>query len=146
MFSKIKIIFIFLFFFGLNSYASAATYYVDATLGSNSNNGTSVDTPWQTVGKIAIVTLSPGDTVLFKKGETFNGKLTPGQSGSAGNFITFGAYGTGANPIINATGQTYGLDVQGRSYIRFENMTVQGATTGQVLYLGTQSNLQIDGV
>lgn len=45
-------------------------------------------------------TPSPGDSVLFAKGQTFYGSIPISDSGTSGNQITYGAYGTGANPII----------------------------------------------
>jgi len=45
-------------------------------------------------------TLVAGDQILFNKGETFIGTITVHNSGTSGNPITYGAYGTGANPII----------------------------------------------
>ncbi len=143
--SFLKLIFIPLVFFSVAHMASATTYYVDATGGSNTNNGTSEVTAWQTVSKAVGFALLPGDIVLFKKGETFNGTLTMNRSGSAGNLITFGAYGTGANPVINS-GASYAVDIQNRSYLRFENLSIQGASTGQALVYGTISNIQFDGV
>src|SRR5687768_7756096 len=73
----------------------AATYYVDVTGGNNSNNGTDTATPWQTVSKVNTFTFASGDSVLFKRGETWtfsssNDRLV-GQSG-----VTYDAYGTGA--------------------------------------------------
>ncbi len=76
------------------------TYYVDPA-GSYLANGTSTGTAWRTVSKAQTVTA--GSTVLFKRGSTWNETLTPANSGTSGSRITFGAYGTGARPIISAT-------------------------------------------
>lgn len=81
--------------------AFATTYYVDAISGSDSNSGTSVDTPWQTVAKVNAATFSAGDYILFKKGDTWSEMLTPPSDGAAGSPITFGAYGTGAQPTFS---------------------------------------------
>lgn len=145
--SFLKLIFIPLVFFSVGFSAHAATYYVDATLGSNSNNGTSVDTPWQTISKVNGTTRSPGDIVLFKKGETFTGQLSVNQSGTAGNMITYGAYGTGANPIFNAASRTnYEIYIDKKSYIRIENITVQNPTAASILLLTAASNIQMDSI
>ena len=47
------------------------TYYVDATGGSDNNDGTGA--PWQTVAKVNATTFQPGDSILFKRGETWTG-------------------------------------------------------------------------
>jgi hypothetical protein len=85
-----------------SSLASAATYYVSSSAGSDGNNGTSVATPWQTIAHVNGRTFQPGDSVLFKRGDVWNESLIPPSSGSSGNPIAFDAYGTGAAP--NLTG------------------------------------------
>jgi len=79
-----------------------ATYYVDQTGGNNANPGTSTGNAWKTVAKVNSSSFFPGDSILFKRGEVWrDAALVVPSSGSAGNPITFGAYGTGANPVIN---------------------------------------------
>jgi hypothetical protein len=95
-------LFIFIFVFGTIS-ARAATYYV-AAAGSDSNSGTSSSTPWQTIAKVNGSTFSPGDLILFNRGDAWYGtSLVAPSSGSSGSPITFGAYGSGANPIIKGS-------------------------------------------
>ncbi|RLI40648.1 hypothetical protein DRO59_08780 [Candidatus Bathyarchaeota archaeon] len=77
-----------------------ASYYVDATLGDDSNPGT-ISQPWKTISKVNSSSFSPGDKIYFKRGETWREQLTVSSSGSDGNPITFGAYGTGEKPIIH---------------------------------------------
>jgi hypothetical protein len=85
--------------------AHATTYYV-AAAGSDSNNGTSTGTPWQTIAKVNGSMFSPGDSILFNRGDAWYGTaLTVPSSGSSGLPITFGAYGTGANPIVKGSVQ-----------------------------------------
>jgi hypothetical protein len=79
---------------------AATNYYVDATNGNDSNNGTSQGTAWKTITKVSQVTFSPGDSILFKRGEIFRGSLTINQSGNSGMPITYGAYGVGNKPLI----------------------------------------------
>ena len=85
--------------------AAGTTYYVDNcdVTGNDTNNGTSVSTPWLTINKVNTSSFVAGDTISFRKGCTWREQLTVPSSGSAlGGNITFGAYGaTGANPIIN---------------------------------------------
>ena len=83
---------------------STPTYYVDATNGSDDNNGTSENTAWKTLSKVRFSAMSynPGDIIAFKRGETFNGlRLYFNElHGTATNPIVFTAYGTGEKPII----------------------------------------------
>jgi hypothetical protein len=82
--------------------ASATTYYVSSSAGSDANNATSVTTPWQTIAHVNGQTFLPGDSILFRRGDVWNESLIPASSGGSGNPITFDAYGTGAPP--NLTG------------------------------------------
>lgn len=79
--------------------AGATNYYISNT-GSDAAAGTSTGTPWQTISKVNAVTFAPGDSILFKKGDTWNERLNPPSSGTAGNPIIFSCYGTGNKPII----------------------------------------------
>ena len=59
--------------------------------------------PFQTLAKVNSLSLKPGDTVLFRRGDTFQGTLTIRKSGSASLPITFDAYGNGPKPIISGS-------------------------------------------
>ena len=90
---------LFIFILHLSSLSFAVTYYV-SNAGNDSNNGTTSTTSWQTLSKVNSKTFAPGDQILFQKGDVFYGNLTIKGSGTSGNPITYGAYGTGESPII----------------------------------------------
>ena len=46
----------------------AATYYVDATLGKDTNDGLSQTAVWKTIAKVDASRFLPGDQILFKGG------------------------------------------------------------------------------
>ncbi|MGI6337899.1 MAG: PKD domain-containing protein [Bacteroidales bacterium] len=76
------------------------TYYVKN--GGNDNmDGKSDATAWATIAKVNAVSLSPGDTVLFRRGDTWREQtsLIP-QSGNSSGHIVYGAYGSGNKPRI----------------------------------------------
>ena len=75
------------------------TYYVDSVNGLDSNPGTLAE-PWKTIAKVNSTTLAPGQSVGFASGDVWRETLTPSSSGTALSPITFGAYGSGAEPII----------------------------------------------
>lgn len=79
--------------------ANGTIYYV-SNAGSDAANGTSTGTSWQTIAKVNASSFSGGDQILFNKGDTWNEKLIFPSSGSAGNVITIGSYGTGLKPVI----------------------------------------------
>jgi hypothetical protein len=81
--------------------ATGANYYVDNSAGSDSNNGQSPASAWRTIAKVNSFALKPGDSILFKSGDTWREQLNIKSSGSAGNPITFGSYGSGNAPVIS---------------------------------------------
>ena len=110
------------FLCALSMAVHATDYYVSSS-GSDSANGLSSSTPWQSILKINSVfpTLKPGDRILFKRGERFYGSLQISVSGSSGSPITIGAYGTGASPVVSGfttiTGWTnYGSGIYSKSF------------------------------
>lgn len=78
----------------------ATVYYVDATQGSDAGSGTSHSEAWKTIHKVNNATFSPGDQILFQRGEIWFEMLIVPSSGAINNPIVFGAYGSGDNPII----------------------------------------------
>jgi hypothetical protein len=101
-------------------------YYVDDTLGNDSNPGT-IEAPWKSITKVNGVSLVAGEQVLFKRGETFAGKLTPSDSGSTGHPIIYGAYGIGNRPIINGTADS-ALFINACNYLRIEYIDFAGSS------------------
>jgi hypothetical protein len=90
-------------FFFMALPGSATTYYV-AAAGNDSSSGTDSGHPWQTIAKINSASFSPGDFVLFNRGDAWYGtSLNVPSGGSSGSPITFGAYGSGANPILKGS-------------------------------------------
>jgi len=83
----------------------AANYYFAAN-GNDANTTAQAQvktTPWATITKLNsfFASLKPGDSVLFRRGDTFTGTITVAVSGTAALPIVIAAYGTGANPIIS---------------------------------------------
>ncbi len=78
----------------------ATDYYVSSSQGSDDNSGTSTTAPWQSLDKVNATSFQPGDNILFKRGDSWTGTITVSSSGTEGNPITYGAYGTGDKPKI----------------------------------------------
>lgn len=78
------------------------TYYL-STSGNDSNNGSELS-PWASLSKIN--SLQQGDTLLLRRGDEWNMYSTIGSdftitsSGTSQRWITIGAYGNGARPVI----------------------------------------------
>ena len=78
---------------------SATNYYVSNS-GNDTANGLTEGTAWQSLTKVNGFTFVAGDNIYFKRGNTWFGQLTP-KSGTSGNHTFWGAYGTGAKPILH---------------------------------------------
>jgi hypothetical protein len=80
----------------------ATNYYVDPSSPSSTSNG-SINYPWKTIAQVNSGTglLNPGDTVFFKRGQVYSGKLTINRSGSSVAPIVYTNYGTGELPEFN---------------------------------------------
>jgi len=71
---------------------TAKTYYVD---------GVGTGDTLATIAEVNALTLNPADQVLFKRGVTWRERLIVHNSGVVNYPIVIGAYGTGADPIID---------------------------------------------
>ncbi len=133
--------------------AQAATYYFAAG-GDDSRTAVQAQnpaTPWQSIAKLnaSMPLLQPGDQVLFRRGDVFRGALVITRSGSAGNLLTFGAYGaaTDALPVLNASAPLSGWKSVGTNLWEApcpsSGPTVTGvyAVGGRALPLGRYPNL-----
>ena len=78
-----------------------ADYFVSQATGDDNANGQTPGTAWKTIGKVnnpTPVVFGPGDTIAFERGGVYGDtELRPVIAGTAGNPITFEAYGVGAN-------------------------------------------------
>ena len=119
------IIFLILTATGLNF---AATYYVDATLGSDANSGTSASSPWNSISKVNAARFNPGDNILFLRGCSWTGTLNFNSNGSASSPIVYGSYGSGNLPIIDAKNAGNAGTIQSKSYITVQYMKFQNAS------------------
>jgi hypothetical protein len=85
--------------------ANAATYYVSQSTGDDSLDGLAAAKagakgPWKTLTK-ASIEYKPGDSILLKKGDTWNEEFTPKGSGTPEMPILISSYGQGNKPLID---------------------------------------------
>lgn len=80
--------------------AGRKIYYFSSD-GDDSNDGLSPERPLKTLEKLGKLALSPGDVVLFRRGDTFRGNI------NANSGVTYSAYGEGAKPTICASKRNY---------------------------------------
>jgi hypothetical protein len=98
---KANLILILLMLFNI---AKGNIYYVNPSSTSVIADGTLAN-PWKTIDEVnnGTALLNPGDKVLFKRGESFSGKLNIFRSGTFANPIIYGNYGSGNLPEFNKT-------------------------------------------
>jgi hypothetical protein len=91
----------------------ATTFYVSQTEGNDDWSGGAATVkgnagPWKTLARASTQYL-PGDTILLKRGDTWNEELAPKGSGTPDKPITISAYGEGDKPVIDRKDYTKDL-------------------------------------
>ena len=122
--------------------ASARTYYVDCSAGSDGAAGISPGAAWRTLGKVAATTFSPGDSILFKRGTRCGGQLWPKGSGEAERPIRVGAYDRGALPVIDAGSADAAIKLIDQQHWVIETLETIGGDPYGVLVSGTHGELR----
>jgi len=81
--------------------SQATNHYISAA-GSDANTGLTLTTTWLSIAKVNAMfsSFSTGDSVLFKRGDTFYGSLIISRSGISGSPMVIAAYGTGPKPLL----------------------------------------------
>jgi parallel beta-helix repeat protein len=93
---------IILFIIIYSIHANAITYYL-SDKGNDYNRGTSKDHPWCSLKKLNTVlnSIKAGDSILFERGNSFEGNLYINLKGQTNNEIYFGTYGVGFQPVFD---------------------------------------------
>src|SRR5580704_8322199 len=78
--------------------AAPRTYYISSTSGNDNNDGQSPEKAWKSLSKIVLKSTSkdqfqPGDSVLLKRGDQWEGQIRLEAHGTAQKPVTIGAYG-----------------------------------------------------
>ncbi|MCK4920781.1 MAG: sulfatase-like hydrolase/transferase, partial [Bacteroidales bacterium] len=105
------------------------TYFVSDADGDNTNDGLSKLTPFKTLEKINQIPLGPADSILFKAGDNFIGKLVVNGSGKTDSAIVISSYGDGDKPVINGAGAVGGdhqsaILINNNDYIEVLNLEI----------------------
>lgn len=84
------------------------TFYVSNS-GNDDNDGMSRSTPWASLARVNETTFQAGDSILFERGGSWVGRLTPKGSGTVNDPIRLAAYSDGAHPKIDGNGAQWGV-------------------------------------
>ena len=106
------------------SQISGETKYINATNGNDQDDGNLPQTAWKSIDKINSLTFNPGDSILFKAGEEWTGRLVLKGSGNENAPIRMDKYGEGINPVINGTGDLYTIYLFNREYWELSNLEI----------------------
>ena len=128
-------------------------YYVSAE-GDDANDGITPETPIKTLSKASSLSLKAGDSVLFRKGDTFVGNLHYSDlEGSKENPITIASYGDGdERPVITNGNETLKnetvINFFNSSGVVIRDLKIDVYTTSRVLriYSATGINLSYNHV
>jgi len=138
------------------SFPSMATiYYVSSSTGNDNWEGTAPEPmsdedptngPWKSLQRVNEQKFMPGDTLQFKKGNTWEAEesLILTGSGDYGNVITLTSFGEAAEkPVLNGGANAYSLLLKDNAYISISNLDIQKGL--QSLFLENCSHIFIDG-
>ena len=101
-----------------------ATYYLDANSGNDQGDGKGESSAWKTLKQASQMAYQAGDQLLLKKGGHYEGALTLKAKGSEGKPVMIGAYGEGADPIVDAKDAQAALIIDNSSYVEVSNLEI----------------------
>lgn len=81
-----------------------ANFYIDAGDGNDSNNGRSPGKAWKSLDKVNGFKFIPGDSLLFKSGDSWLGQLRLNGSGSHSSPIVVSIYGGTKKALLDGQG------------------------------------------
>jgi hypothetical protein len=113
-----------------------AVYYVSAA-GKDSNAGTSAAAPWRTVVRVNAHVFSPGQSVLFRRGDTFaDAGLVIDEDGAPAARISVGSYGAGSLPVFDGGGTNTSRGRRTPIVVRGDYVTVTAVQIQHARYAG----------
>ena len=129
------------FVFSIFCLSGFATNYYVATTGSDSNNGTSINTPFLTIAKAVTKAIVAGDSIIVRSGTYTNTKtIKITKPGSASKKIVLtayrpdiiAAYPADARPLVDFSGMAvssgnYGFELTGANYWLIYGLRIKGA-------------------
>lgn len=138
-----KIIIVLIFITLVSNNLFATTYYVSNS-GNDTNSGLSPADSWLTMDNINWpVTFLAGDSILFKRGDTWNEDLTFRSTGVSGSHVVFGAYGEGSKPIIDVPGKNEAISCGG-SFVTIQDFILKNAAVNGLSIVKTGGSYSIN--
>ena len=105
----------------LVSFNDAEVYYISSSEGNDDNDGFSIQTPIKSIDKLNTIIFNPGDSILFKSGDYWEGMFWLNGSGSSLSPIVVDVYGGDNRPIIDGFGYQASILI-----FNDQNITING--------------------
>lgn len=99
-------------------------FYVSQSKGNDNWDGQSPESPWKTLDRVNRHRFEPGQKVLFRSGDTWEGRLEISSRGTANFPIVYGQYAEGPKPVINGRGADYAVRIFNSSYVQVRNLDI----------------------
>lgn len=136
----------------VSQYQGQGTLYYVSTAGNDAYYGTDATHPLRTIDQ-AQQLAKAGDYILLKRGDTFkNTFIEVKKSGQPDRYLTFGAYGQGAKPIIEHDWKDI-ITIANHDYVLIDNwhLKVRGDGEKGVYLMGNcqypiVSNCRVEGI
>ena len=133
---------------------AADTNYYISNSGNDSNSGTSPSQAWKTISKLNSElnggVITDGDNIYFRRGDTFDVTsqiIMRTATGTSTNPMVWGAYGTGADPIIRTNSAISGgilyFNNANEGYVTWQNLHFLTTNTGVGKVIDTEPNKRI---
>lgn len=108
-----------------NASRQPSAIYISSTRGNDANDGLSPATPWHSLEKVNLLALVPGDSLLFKAGDTFIGKLSIiNEGGTENKPIYIGSYDDGEKPVLDGNGYLSAIHIVNSGYLLFSELEI----------------------
>ncbi|HZH70871.1 MAG TPA: right-handed parallel beta-helix repeat-containing protein [Mariniphaga sp.] len=87
----------------------ATNYYISSE-GDDDNSGTSIENAWRSLERLNKLVPKPGDSILFRRGDSWEGSITVNMWGFEDKPLYFGVYGKGPKPKIYGSEEITGWE------------------------------------
>lgn len=113
--------------------ASGNTYYIDSIDGDNGNSGRSPQEAWRDLGGFTADTLGAGDTVLFRRGGTYECAVTLQDiQGTKDAPFVISSYGEGERPVLRTDLHEEVFTFIDCSYIKVSDISITAPNGGGI--------------
>ena len=103
---------------------NANSYFISTSSGDDNNSGLSSQFPINSINKLNTFTFQPGDSILFKAGDIWQGMFWLKGSGDPNNSIVVDSYGGAGKATINGNGYQSCILIYNNEYISINNLNL----------------------